>query len=150
MPRDSSVGPSKPLLFGFISGFLSTLIFHQLVLAFLWSLAIAPFRPFVMAPTRPLGIPAVFSLAFWGGIWGIVLALFESRLPRRGYWLVLFLFGAVFPSFVAFLVVLPMKGRPMGGGWHPGLLMTAFLINGAWGVGTGLFLKFLSRSSTRY
>ena len=33
----------------------------------------------------------------------------------------------------------------MGGGWHLPLLVMAFLVNGAWGVGTGLILKALSR-----
>jgi hypothetical protein len=51
-------------LFNFIAGFLATLIFHQLALALLWWLGIAPFAPFSMAATRPLGVPAVISLAF--------------------------------------------------------------------------------------
>ncbi len=137
--------PSR-LLAGFLAGFLATLIFHQLMLSLLWALKIAPFGPFPMAPTQPFGVPAVFSLAFWGGVWGILFALVDGLFPARfGYWLTAFLFGGIFPSLVALLVVLPLKGRPMGGGWHAPLLITAFLINGAWGVGTGLFLKMLSR-----
>jgi hypothetical protein len=97
-----------------------------------------------MAPTQPFGVPAVLSLAFWGGVWGILFAQIEGRLPPRGvYWVMAFLFGAILPSLVALLVVLPLKGRPVGGGWYPPLLLTAFLINGAWGIGTGLFLKAL-------
>ncbi|MGE5893934.1 MAG: hypothetical protein ACM34I_07750 [bacterium] len=134
------------LLFGFIAGFLATLIFHQLTLAVLWFFRVAPFRPFSMAATQPFGVPSVFSLAFWGGVWGIVFALIERRFPRRGYWVTLFLFGAILPSLVALCVVLPLKGRPMGG-WPPSLLVTAFLINGAWGIGTGLIFKALSARS---
>lgn len=134
------------LVAGFMAGFLATLIFHQLTLALLWTVKLAPFAPFSMAATWPLGVPAVFSLAFWGGVWGILFALIADRFPARaGYWLVAFLFGGIFPSLVALVIVLPLKGRPMGGGWHPALLLTAFLINGAWGVGTGWFLKLLSR-----
>jgi hypothetical protein len=134
------------LLLGFVAGFLATLVFHQLALAILWSAGIAPFGPFSMAPTRPFGIPAVFSLALWGGVWGTLFALIDVSFPRRwGYWLTSFLFGAIFPSLVALLVVLPLKGKPMGGGWHGPLWVTAFLINGAWGVGTGVFLGWLSR-----
>ena len=136
---------SRRLCFGFIAGFLATLIFHQLTLGLLWSIKLAPFAPFAMAATKPFGIPAVFSLAFWGGIWGILFAWIDSYFPARSaYWLTAFLFGAIFPSLVALLVVLPLKGRPLGGGWHPPLLITAFLINGAWGLGTGLILKLLS------
>lgn len=138
------------LFFGFIAGFLATLIFHQLCLYVLWAMDYAPFAPFVMAPTEPFGVPVLFSLAFWGGIWGILYAMIDQRFPARcGYWLTAFLFGAIFPSLVALLVVLPLKGKAMGGGWHAPLLVTAFLINGAWGVGTGLFLKLFLRWSGR-
>lgn len=131
---------------GFLAGFLATLIFHQLVLTVLWALNFAPFPPFNMHPTSPFGVPVVFSLAFWGGIWGIIYAYVHLRFPTGGgYWLLAFLFGAIFPTLVALLVVLPLKGRPMGGGWHMPLLVTAILINGAWGIGTGFFFKFLFR-----
>jgi hypothetical protein len=130
---------------GFLAGFLSTLIFQQLALALLWWAGIASFGPYSMAATRPLGVPAVFSLAFWGGVWGIVFALLESRFRvASGYWIIAFLFGAIFPTLVALLIVLPLKGGPIGGGWHAPLLATAFIINGAWGIGTALILRGLS------
>jgi hypothetical protein len=138
------------LLFGFLAGFLATLIFHQLTLAFLRGVGLAPFGPFSMTATQPFGVPAVFSLSFWGGIWGIPFALVDGTFPRRtGYWITAFLLGAILPSLVALLVVLPLKGRPMGGGWHLPLLVTAFLVNGIWGVGTGIFLKVLRGWSGR-
>lgn len=130
----------------FAAGFLATLIFHQLALWLLWQAGVAPFAPFSLATTDPFGVPAVFSLSFWGGIWGILFALAECRFPSKGgYWVAAFLFGAVLPSFVALVIVLPLKGHPMGGGWGFPLLITAFLINGAWGIGTALFLRLFSR-----
>jgi hypothetical protein len=130
------------LLFSFIAGFLATLIFHQLTLALLWWAGLAPFGPFSFAATRPFGVPAVISLAFWGGVWGVVFGLVDNLFPTgAGYWIVSFLFGAIFPTLVVLFVVLPLKGQPMGGGWHAPLLLTAFLINGAWGIGTALLLK---------
>jgi hypothetical protein len=71
-------------LFSFIAGFLATVIFHQLTLAFLWWAGIAPFAPFSMAATLPFGVPAVISLAFWGGVWGIIFGLVDNRFPRGG------------------------------------------------------------------
>ncbi len=143
-PHVSSRFPAR-LLSGFVAGFLATLIFHQLVLAVLWSARVASFGPFQMALTKPFGIPVVFSLAFWGGVWGLPYALIERRFPAgKGYWVAAFLFGAILTSLVALLVVLPLKGRPPGGGWHPSVLVTAFLINGAWGIGTGVILKAMS------
>jgi len=141
---NTSKGFSTRLLFGFIAGFLSTLIFHQLALGLLWSAGVASSVPFSMTTTHPFGMPAVFSLAFWGGVWGILYALSERRFPRQGgYWVAAFLFGAVLPSLVALFLVLPLKNQPIGGGWHPHPLLTAFLINCAWGVGTGLILRVL-------
>ena len=140
IPAYSSIN----LVFGFLAGFFATLIFHQLTLLVLRSLGVAPFGPFSMAATQPFGVPVVFSLAFWGGIWGILFALIHGSFPRRGYWIITFLFGAILPSLVALLVVLPLKGLPMGGGGRLSLLLTAFLINGAWGIGTGVILKMLS------
>jgi hypothetical protein len=122
-----------------IAGLLAALVFHQLTLALLWVAGVAPFGPFSMAPTQPFGVPAVFSLAFWGGVWGILYGLVDSGFPRGGgYWLMAFLFGAILPSLVALMVVFPLKGLPMGGGWHPALLLTTLLVNGAWGIGTGV------------
>jgi hypothetical protein len=146
----TNIGLSRKVLYGFIAGFLSTLVFHQLTLEVLWVVGLAPFGPFSMVATSPFGIPAVFSLAFWGGIWGILFAQLERGFPRRGgYWAVTFLFGAILPSLFALLIVLPLKGKSMGGGWHAPILITAFLINGAWGIGTALFLKKLSGAFSR-
>ncbi len=128
------------IVVGFVAGFLATIIFHQLTVALLRGIRVAPLLPYSMAPTEPFGIPAVLSLAFWGGIWGIIFLLVHRSFPRGPlYWIMAFLFGAIFPSLVALLIVLPLKGRPAGGGWYPPLLLTAFLANGAWGIGTALF-----------
>jgi hypothetical protein len=136
--------PPAPLTFPrrLLSGFVATLIFHQLVLAMLWSARVASFGPFQMAATKPFGVPFVFSLAFWGGVWGLPNAVLERRFPTgMGYWVMAFLFGAVLPSLVVLLVVFPLKSLPLGGGWHPSLLVTAFLINGAWGIGNGVIIR---------
>ena len=115
------------------------------MLAILREMGVAPFGPFSMARTQPFGVPAVFSLAFWGGAWGMLYTLMESRFPRSSrYWVTAFLFGAILPSLVALVVVLPLKGQPMGGGWHLPLLVTVFMVHGAWGMGTALILKVLS------
>jgi hypothetical protein len=146
----SRIMPGSRVVASFAAGFLATLIFHQLALWVLWQAGVAPFAPFALAATSPFGIPAVFSLSFWGGIWGILFALVDSRFPPRGgYWVAAFLFGAVLPSLVALVIVLPLKGRPMGGGWGLPLLVTAFLINGAWGIGTALFLKLFKGHKSR-
>ena len=134
----------KLSLYGFVAGFLATLTVHQFALWLLRQAGIAPFAPYNMTPTQPFGLPAVISLAFWGGIWGILLALFQRRLAGGSrYWFTIFGFGAVYPSLVALLIVAPLKGHPIGVGWHWQLLVTAFIINGVWGLGTGGLVRWM-------
>lgn len=132
-------------LVAFVAGFLSTLVFHQGVLALLHLAGASPRAPYAMAPTPPLGVPQVLSLAFWGGVWGI--ALWLAIRPLEGswlYWVTALLLGALGPSIVALFVVLPLKGQPVAGGWNPALMVGALLLNGAWGLGTALFVRAFS------
>lgn len=65
------------------------------------------------------GVLAVFSLSVWGGVWVIIFALVDNIFPRNSeYWVTAPLFGAILPSLVGLIVLLPVKGKPMGGGWH--------------------------------
>jgi hypothetical protein len=130
----------------FLAGFLSTLVFHQGLLAILHATGASPRAPSSMEPTAPLHVPAVLSLAFWGGVWGILLWLViagAQGLPR--YWLLALVFGAIAPSLVALLVVLPLKGQPAGGGWKPAVVVGALLLNGAWGLGVAVFMRLFHR-----
>lgn len=135
-------GSTKLLLFGFIAGFLSVFVFHQVAVALLSAFGMAPISAFNTQPVPPFGVPAVLSAAFWGGVWGIVFALAQTRFPRGGgYWVAALVFGAVLPTLVALLIVTPLKGGPIGAGWQPHIWLFAAIVNGAWGVGTGVFLR---------
>jgi len=114
----------------FIAGFVSTLVFHQGVLWLLYAVGFSPLAPWNMTPVPPLNIPAVISLAFWGGLWGILL------------WA---LIGALAPSLVAWFVVMPMKGMGLGGGWDPKIIVSGLLPDGGWGLGTALLIRLLTR-----
>jgi hypothetical protein len=133
------------LFFGFIAGFVATLIFHQIGLLALHFLNITPAMPYNMNPIPPFGVPQFISLSFWGGMWGIIFVLVEPLLFRSpgGYWVGSIIFGAVFPTLVAWFVVLPLKGLPAGNGFHfPGILVGP-IVNGLWGLGTALFLSWM-------
>ena len=140
--------PGLLILIAFIAGFASVLIFHQPMLIILKAIAIAPDKltPYAMSPTAPLGVPRVFSLAFWGGIWGLVLAIFLTKVRGLSYWLSGFILGALGPSLVNWFVVLPLKGEPVGGGWAIPGVITALIINGVWGLGTVLLFRLLGRN----
>jgi hypothetical protein len=134
----------------FVAGFLGVLIFHQLMLAALHGLGLTALTPYAMGATAPFAVPRVLSLAFWGGLWAMPLALILARMHSRyGYWLTAVLFGAIGPSVVNWLVVMPIKDMPMGGGWHPSGILTALIINGSWGLGTALILYWASRRSSQ-
>jgi hypothetical protein len=137
--HDTNLDSVKNLACGFIAGFAAVLVFHQPTLGLLHLAGITPGMPYALRPTAPLGVPAVLSAAFWGGIWGIVFATLDRRFPRgAGYWTAAFLFGAVAPTLVGWFIVLPVKGTPVGNGWHTAGMLTAVMVNGAWGIGTAL------------
>jgi hypothetical protein len=129
------------LIIAFAAGFFAVLTFHQPALALLHHAGITPIAAYPMGPTAPFGIPRVFSLALWGGVWALPLALVLTWVPRPAFWPAAALFGALGPSLVNWLVVLPLKGAPMGGGWHPAGIVTALVINGAWGLGTAFIWR---------
>lgn len=133
--------PVQKMVIGFVAGFLAVLLFHQPVLYVLTALGLAKATTYAMQATAPFGVPQVLSYSFWGGIWGILFALIESRIPRGArYWFYAFLFGAIFPTLVAWFVVAPLKAQPVAAGWQPAGMMVGLIINGAWGIGTALLL----------
>lgn len=129
----------------FIVGFVSTLVFHQGALAVLYAAGMSPKAPFAMTATAPFHVPAVISLAFWGGLWGIVLWLAIRGASDLRYWTLAAVLGALGPSIVALFVVFPLKGMPMAGGWDPKIIVGALILNGAWGLGVALLMRLMTR-----
>jgi hypothetical protein len=123
---------------GFIAGAIGVLVFHQGMLLVMHALGLAPFAPYSLLPTAPFGVPRVLSTAFWGGLWGIALIFFMNRVRGADRLWVALLFGAVLPSLVAALVVGPLKGQDIARWLAAAMLLRAFVINGAWGLGTAL------------
>lgn len=133
------------LLVGFASGAVSVLLFHQGALGLLNAWELSARAPYSMAPTRPWGVPVVWSLVFWGGLWGAVLAATLGRLQGARLVLGAALFGAVLPTLAALLVVAPLKGQPAAAGVVPLAILIGLLVNGAWGLGTGIGLTLFGR-----
>lgn len=130
----------------FAAGFLSTLIFHQGTLAILHAIGATPRAPYSMDPTRPFHVPVVISLAFWGGVWGVLLWLIiERHQGSSAFWTLALVIGAIAPSLVALFVVYPLKGQPVAGGWKSAVIIGALLLNGAWGIGVACFMRLLQR-----
>ncbi len=141
----------KVLIFGFLCGALSVFVFHQGTIyllhhqfALLKTLGVPDaFRPatdgYSFRPVPPLGVPQVLSLAFWGGVWGILLAalLRYTRLPDL---LTGLLFGGLVCTLVGFTLVAQARGQPMLSAsaitWA-----RVIVINGAWGLGAALLMR---------
>lgn len=121
------------------------LIFHQGAVALLHTFGVTPRGPFSMQATQPFGVPQLWSIAFWGGIWGIVLAAMLSRVRGARLLFAALVFGAIFPTLVAWFVVAPLKGQPMAAGFEPARMAIGPIVNGAWGLGTGIGLALINR-----
>ncbi len=135
---------ARRIIIAFLAGLIATFVFHQGGLALLNQTGLTDRAPFNMSATEPFGVPQVFSLAFWGGVWGIALALFLGT-RKKGWFTRAFIFGALLPTAVALFVVMPLKGQPLAGGWDHHLILGAVILNGLWGLGTALIFRALTR-----
>ena len=125
------------------------LVFHQGAAALFHALELGARAPYLMQPTSPWGIPQVWSITFWGGLWGAVLAATLARLDGVRLLLGALAFGAVLPTLAAWFLVAPLKGQPMAGGLVPMTMALGVVLNGAWGLGTGIGLALFGRSRAR-
>lgn len=133
----------RRILLGFIAGFLAVLTLHQSVIWLGGYTGLLPGGPrgWSVTPVPPFGIYQIFSLAFWGGVWGIPLALLSARLGRR-LWAaiaIVLIFGAA-TTLVGWYVVGPLKGRAIEAITVQRAL-TGLVINGAFALGTLIFLR---------
>ncbi|WP_203300775.1 hypothetical protein [Marinobacter sediminum] len=129
----------------FFAGFIATLIFHQGLFMVFFLADMVPMAPFNLSPVPPLGVPSVLSLAFFGGLWGMLLWLLVGRLAGAKYWLGHVLVGAIGPTAVAMLVVFPLKGLEASAQtWVGGLLL-----NGFWGLGVAVFMVVMDARAQR-
>jgi hypothetical protein len=128
----------------FIAGFLSTLVFHQGVLTLFYLAGAFSRVPYDLTAVPPLHIPAVISLAFWGGVWGAAIWPLLKSAAGAAYWVRALVMGAIGPSAVALFIVLPLKGMPVAGGWDPKVVVGALILNGAWGLGLALLMRLMT------
>ena len=122
-PACASSSRSRPLparlALGFNAAFIAVLIFHQVMIALLHAMDLTRSGPYAMQAVGPLGLPRFVSLAYWGGVWGIVFVLAEPYFPRGAkYRLAAFLFGAIAPTFFGWFVLAPLRGAPIANGWQ--------------------------------
>jgi len=119
----------------FLSGFLATLLFHQMGLLLFWALKIIPIFPWDMTPNQ-MGVPKILSLAFFGGLWAYP-SYFLSYKIKSYFWPTQIIFGSIFPTTVAMLVVFPLKNLPV----TAPMIVGGLILNALWGLGVGVGLR---------
>lgn len=122
----------------FIAGFISTLVFHQGIDGLLFLANVIPSAPYDMTPNA-FGVPGVISLAFFGGLWGMLIWHLVEKDQGTKHWLKATILGAIGPTAVAFLVVFPLKGMAVKAAMIP----IGLILNGAWGFGNSFFMKLM-------
>lgn len=145
-PYRSTTTMGRWLFTGFVAGAIAVLVFHQGALAMLHAIGLTERGAYPMQATAPFGIPQIWSLAFWGAVWGVALAMALQRLDGPPLVLGSIAFGAVLPTLVAWFVIAPLKGQPLAGGFNEAAMATGVLVNAAWGLGTGSLLLLFGRS----
>jgi hypothetical protein len=136
------------LVAGFVFGALAVLLFHQPALALLHSVGFTANAPYSMKATQPWAIPQIWSIAFWGGAWGVLLAAATHRMRGGALIAASTLFGLVLPTLAAWFIVAAMKGQPLAAGLEPKAMAVGLIVNAAWGLGVGIALALLARART--
>src|SRR5260370_40529538 len=101
----------------FVAGIVSTLVFHQGLLTLFYLAAVVPRAPYDLGAVLPLAIPAVISLAFWGGAWGVAIWPLLKNVGGLAYLVRALVISAIVSGSVTLFVVSPLKGMPMA--WNP-------------------------------
>ena len=132
-----------------LAGASSVLLFQMGALAILNAIGQTPGLPFPYTPTKPFGIPQIWSFCFWGGVWALVFGFVEKYFPEGAlYYVCAFLFGIIGPVLVLWFVVFPLKGLPVAAGLDPGRMLTQLIIHGCYGLGLGILLQIPKRRPT--
>ena len=140
------------LAVGFAAGFLAVLVFHQLTIAAMAATGlIQSAGVYRVEAYGPLGVPRIVNTAFWGGVWGVVLAAARPWLPKSALAFLVcgFLFGIAGPTFFGWFVLAPMRGAPMAQGFKLAAMWRGPVINGMWGLGAAFFLLVFDRLRRR-
>ena len=126
---------------GFCAGAIAALVFHQGLAEVFDLLGIGSMRAFRTTPTWPLGLPAIVSLTFGGGLYGAFFAVVSTRLTCS-HRLAALVYGFIL-GILALFVFLPLRGIPM---LHDGAIWPicrTLILNVSWGLGLSLILPWL-------
>jgi hypothetical protein len=149
------------ILLGFVAAMLAVLAFHQpMILALSTQGQLPPtvkafnMGPMAAAPAAVAdlfktfgfgGWPVLFNTLFWGGLWGALFGLVQSRLPGGMMIIKGLIFGLLILVFSNWLALPLLRGQPIFGGYVPQRMLVSALISGSFGLGLGLIYGLLRR-----
>jgi hypothetical protein len=111
------------------------LVAHQPIVAVLHAAGVVPWEAYAMRPTQPLGVPAVASAAFFGGIWAVLLAPFcRDRAAHRVRWGRTVALFALLPTAVGVVLTLVGHGYGSGAAGPVAAILAGLAANAAFGV----------------
>jgi hypothetical protein len=142
--RSSTSLNASTIGLGFVAGIISVLVFHQGLVWLLYMAGQLPAGPYGVRPIPPFGVPQIVNQCFWGGLWGIVIAVLLRRL-RVPDLLFGFAFGAVALSLTNWVVLPAIKGGAYFAGGDPRRRAITVAIAGTFGWGVALILRALRR-----
>jgi hypothetical protein len=127
----------------FVAGFVSTLTFHQGLFALFYLVALVSRAPYDLGAVPPLGVPAVISLASWGGAWGMAIWPLLKNVDGPAYWVRAMVISTIAAGSVGLFIVAPLKSLPMAGGGNVKVIVTTLLLDGTWGLGMALLMRLM-------
>ena len=150
------------IIFGFLAGAVAVLLVHQPIIlilkaagmlpatAVVYNMAASAAAPAAIAAAFAklgfAGLPSLFNLMFWGGAWGALYGLFYNQIPG-GFAIIKGLILGLTATIVGNWLVIPLlAGQPLFAGFAPPRLLNGILINGGWGIGTGIIYSLMRRS----
>jgi len=142
---------TRRAVFGFVAGAVVVLTVFQATLYLFYAIGALDSPPPDHSPTKPFGVPVVFSSAFFGGLWGILFAMLEPRLPRgAGFWVAALAFGIVPLNLVLWFVVAPLKGYSVGFGFAPKDVVINIVLQASWGFGMAIAYALFGRGAKQH
>jgi hypothetical protein len=124
---------------GWIAGAVSALTFHAFAWWVFYLLGMQAIPPYPMVGNM-IGVPVILSLAFWAGVWGIVMVLVAPRMTQP--FLIVCLIVSVAATLVQILVVPTLRGGAIN--WTVLGWVRSFIINGVWGIGVAILAPIVA------
>jgi hypothetical protein len=141
----------KNLLLGFIAGAIAVVTAHEIIDFLLLKAGLFPRVPWSMQPAAVTGVPQIVSDMFWGGLWGVLFAMVQDRVPGGNLPVKGLIFGIVGPALIGVFILVPLiTGRfPLFFGGDLKLIVSVLLILAGFGAAMGwLYGLLTSRVAT--